>query len=609
MRALGSAGVILAVSLAAVGLLSRVPFTEDVYYCYRNLAWCWYPLNRLDPISCMWDLAPLGWRYLPLRSYTYVGSLPSLVYLPMFLLWPSPHSVRLLGLLSLALQAFLIGRLCGYGTLKAFLVLLAFMPYSFMLMLDLGPSIYPLTGIFVAIFLIQRWIASFESRPRIVYPVLLGVLLFAQIWIKLSFVYCLPGIALFMLYYVRTHRPSLTSAAAQRRLFIHSIVLASVGGILSAALLTARGRPPAGERYYQCARGVVDEAIGELPYAYTPWRQFLYLSKYFTNPLQAAHFVYRIRETVTPSGVLLCAVTVLLLGYGIVRLRGRDRFIATGLLSFGMVFAALLANPAAFGMHHVVLAYPFALLAVFAVLSGRRGDRAVRLLLAAFIALNGYQFYRMRGLDYREWDKATPGHALVPSFSPLNERLNAYASRYAFVHVDWGTYSIKALYGPRDQCNIAAWPLDSDEGVQSVRDICRHTGRRPMFIRMRERSGTDLAFLQEQFPGIVPMRLDFDAGEWGIWYQPLPRSRRYTQRMGCACDCPLRHRRAGDDPPAAGAPGRATRMMRAHSRSIPPAFPRSAGHSAPAAAVRATGAGIGTIAAPHARGGGNGHRT
>ncbi len=524
--AAAEAAAIVGISLAVVWLFSGVPFNNDSYAYYLNLVAVRSPLNALDPSTRLLDLAPLGWRYLPLRSYAYVGSLSSLLYLPLYLLWPSPHSARLMGLLMLGIQAAIFSRLFGLRARSCFAVLLLCMPYSFQHIVDTGPTAYPITIMCLIVLLARGWFRSLGKGGArgALYPAAIAALVFLGLWCKLSFVYYLPVIALFALHYAVENRGSLAGVAPRRRFLLHCIVLLYMCGIPTAVLLGAKMRPPAEGRYYQCATGVVDEALGELPYAYTPWRQFLYLSNRFTNPLQAAHFVYRIPRAATLSGVALCAVTVLLLGYGIVRLRGRERiirFIATGLLSSGMVLAALLANPAAFCMHHVVLAYPFALMAVFAVLSGLRGDRTARVLLAAFLALNGYQFCKMRGLDYREWEKAHHRHALVPSFGPLNERLNAYASRYVFVHVDWGTYSIKALYGPRDQCNIAAWPLDSDEGVQSVRDICRHTGRRPMFIRMRERSGTDLAFLEEQFPGIVPMRLRAGAGSWGVWYEPL----------------------------------------------------------------------------------------
>ena len=96
------------------------------------------------------------------------------------------------------------------------------------------------------------------------------------------------------------------------------------------------------------------------------------------------------------------------------------------------------------------------------------------------------------------------------------------------VHVDWGVEYIKALYGNRDQCNVAAWPMESDEVVRRVCDICRQTGRTPMFIRMKERSGTDLAFLKRNFWGLVPMQLDCDAGAWEIWCRPVRRWRRYS---------------------------------------------------------------------------------
>lgn len=524
--AAAEAAAIVGISLAAVWLFSGIPFNNDSFSSYLNLVALRSPLNALDPSTRMLDLAPLGWRYLPLRSYAYIGSISSLFYLPLYLLWPSPHSARLMGLLMLGIQAAIFSRLIGLRALSCFAVLLLCMPYSLLHILEPGATAYQITITCLIVLLARGWFRSLGTGGArgVLYPAAIAALVFLGIWCKLSFVCHLPAIALFMLLYAVENRRSLAGTAPRRRFLLHCIVVLYVCGIPTAALLGAKVRPPGEGRYYQCTADVVDEAVGELPYAYTPWRQFLYISNYFTNPLRAAHLAYRIPRTATLSGLMLCAVVVLLLGYGIVRLRDRERivrFIATGLLSCGMVLAALLANPAAFCMHHVVLAYPFALMAVLAVLSGLRGDMTVRVLLVAFLALNGYQFYRMPGLDYREWEKANPGHALVPSFGPLNERLNAYASRYVFVHVDWGLYYLKALYGSEDQCNLAVWPLDSERKVGLVRSICEKTGRRPLFIRIKERSGTDLAFLERHFPGIMPMELGFDAGSWGVWYEPL----------------------------------------------------------------------------------------
>ena len=196
-------------------------------------------------------------------------------------------------------------------------------------------------------------------------------------------------------------------------------------------------------------------------------------------------------------------------------------FIVANLLALAIMLIAILASPAAFSMHHVVLVYPFLIMAMFNILSELRGDKVISLLLLLFIVINIYQFYKLTGMDYREWERnQSPGHALVPRFQELNELLNRYSGDYVFVHVDWGFYSLKALYGNRDQCNVQSYHFCRQDQVRMVQEICRKTGRKAMFIRMKERSGTDPAFIREHFPGIVPMELNFDTGLWGVWYEP-----------------------------------------------------------------------------------------
>ena len=516
---------IVGISLAVVCLVSCVPFSQDSYFYYQNLAWARAPLTALDPFTRKWDLALYGARYLPLRSYTYVGSLPSLFYLPLFLLWPSPHSARLMGLFMIGLQAAILHRIFGFRTLACFALLLLCMPYSLQHIIDTGPTAYPITIMYLIVLLIGGWFRSTGKGGArgTVYPAAIAGLVLLGIWCKLSFIYYLPVIPLFMLHYAMENRRALATSAARKRLLLHCIVLVSIAGILTAALLGAKDR--SGEtRYYECAPLAVNAALDELPYAYTPWRQFVYISKYFTNPLQSSNFIYQIDHTATTSGIALCTTIVTLLAYGTLRLRRAKkevRFIAVNALAFTIVLIGLISNAAAFSMHHVIMVCPFVLMAMFTILSKLRGDRIISLLLALFLLLNAYQWYMLSALNYRGWEKAHRGHALVANFEPLNERLNAYSSRYVFVHTDWGLYSLKALYGNRGQCNIASWPLVSEDGVRLVKEICAKTRRRPMFIRIREGSGTDFDFLKKHFPGIVPMSLDFDAGSWELWYEPI----------------------------------------------------------------------------------------
>ena len=544
LKALGEATAILGISLLVVHLCSPLPHNIDTYLPYSNLAWWYYPLNKLDPLTRYYDLAlfpnfkslmpssspdllvriwnsiPFMDTYLPLRAFAYIGSLPSLLYFPFFLAWPSPHSLRFLGLIALALQALLICRIVRYDVLKCFLILLVSMPYSLLHFTDYGPTVFPLTLIYLIVYMIGKWLKAVgdEAALGLVYPPAIGGLVFAGIWIKLSFIFYVPVIALFILCYAIEQRPRMAIPGVRGRFLRHCGILVVTAGVLTGTLLNATDRVPGGH-YYQIAWRITQTALADGNYTYRITQHCADLLRLFLNPLKGASMICDVTHTVTPSGVMLCGVIITLLAYGAVRLRilKRDiRFVAVNALAFTLVLGVLISSPVAVAFHHLIMAYPFLVLALFSVFSELRGDRIVSALLVLFLALNLWQYCGLFGMDRREWVR--PG--TVTNYECLGEALDSHTRGYVFCHVDWGTYSIKALYGRKDQCNVWVWPVDSMETVQRVRDMCRKTGRRPMFIRMKENSSTDLEFLMRHFPGLVPMRLDCDAGAWGIWYQP-----------------------------------------------------------------------------------------
>ncbi len=562
LKALGEGAAILLISLLAVRLFVRVPYHMTVYSMYCNLAWLYYPLNGMEPLSRLWDLAlfpdfkflmpaaaphwmtalwdsiPLVDAYLPLRADVWIGSLQSLIYLPLFLLWPSPDSVRFLGLLFLALQALLIRRITGGDTLLIFAMLLAFMPYSFQHIIDVSMVAYQLTCLYIVVWLVTAWgrRAAREGRLHWRYPLGAGAATFLGIWFKLSFLFYLPAIALFVLRAAVALRPLLARPAGRRRFIAQCALMALAAGAPSAALLDAQPRVGTARHmiYYGISESCVRIGLEEGGFRYTPLGHLISISRYLTNPLRTAQDIYVTDVVATPSGVAALAAAALLFPYGAVRIRRRGGglgFLAVNAIALSFTTIAIVSHPAAAAMRHVILAYPFGILALFSIRAELSGDRVVTALFALLAALGLWHYHSLSGMGWDEWKRRHgTGYALVPNFTCLQEALDPHSGRYVFVHADWGTYNIKALYGPRDQCNVAAWPLDSMGTVLKVREICGRTGRRPMIIRMKENSSSDIHFLRRHFPGLVRLRMDCDADPWEIWYQPWPRSRRYLYR-------------------------------------------------------------------------------
>lgn len=517
---LSCASAVLLISLAVVYLYRRVPLRDDMYCFYSNIAWTYYPLNRLCWSSRYYDLAPVFNWYLPLRSYYYVGSLTSWIYYPLFLVWPSPDSVRLLGLIALGVEAMLVGRICRYGTFKSFLLMLLFMPYSNQHVIDTGPSAWQIVCMLLIILATERWVTALARNRRRCwhYPLSIALLTFTGVWSKLSFIFYLPIIPLFLLYHVGRERTALSRPSVQKRFFAQALLAIIVSGVLVGALLNSRVRV-GGKRYFAVAEDVSRDSVENHPAEYTPWKQVVYISRYFTNPLQSASLYCAIDSTISISGVLMLGCIALWLIRGAVVLHRRGdgiAFVVVNMLALLLMIAVIASFPGAYSMHHTLLGFPFLILPMVYILARVKRDRIIMVSLTAFMTINLLQFHSSFRLKY-----GRGGHIhLVPHFEAMNRTLAKHSAQYVFCHVDWGFYHLQSLYGSRDQCNVRAWPLDSVEGVGMVRDVCRRTGRRPMFIRLKERSGTDIAFLEEHFPGVAPMTPGFDAGKWEIWYVP-----------------------------------------------------------------------------------------
>lgn len=536
LKALGEATAILGISLLVVFLFSHVPLTADSYVAYTNLAWEHYPLNKLEWQSKIFHLAPLGGYYLPLRADMYIGSINSLLYYPMFLIWPSPHSVRLLQLIALGIQAVLICRLTNYNRLKCFLILIAFMPYSFSHIVDVSVTGFQLTAAYLLIFLTAAWGRSLgrDESWCWAYPACIGLIMFLGIWAKLQFISFWPVTGIFVLAAAMENRDLLAQARERGRFIRHCVSIAVIAGFPTWILLNSWCGSCGVSKIRYCEWGpkFIKIAMEEGNYEYAPLRHLIGVLKYVTNPLQSAEFIYCTDAKITVSGVALCAVTAALLAYGIVRLRisgMAHRFIAANACAVAVLIAIIACHPGMCAMRHVIMVYPFVLLSIFYIRAQLPRDRTVTVLLSAFVILNLWQYYQLTRMDYRSWERRQrPGYALVPNFDGLQKALDPHSASHVYVHVDWGVYYIKALYGNRDQCNLAMWPLDSIDAVRRVRAICGKIGRRPMFVRMKERSSTDLAFLKRYFPELVPLDLGCDAGPWEVWYQRSKRSRRYT---------------------------------------------------------------------------------
>ena len=265
---------------------SYVPFHMAEFLPYHAISCNYYPLNALNTFrkSCaVVDLAPIPGYYLPLRSFKYIGSSPSLIYFPLFKLWLSPYSVRLMGLAMLAIQAFLLYKLFHINLLISFLLLLFCMPYSFQHIVDERPIAMHTTSIFLLYFLIQRWIISIEigRKQSWKFSFLIGLVIFLGIWTKISYFFLIPGVFIFICYFVMTKKHIFDDRLKSKQLVKDSILLLIIAITPSFLLFNSADRE--GHKYYEHILNAQNISFKGLPAHF--WDK---LALYIFDPLATA---------------------------------------------------------------------------------------------------------------------------------------------------------------------------------------------------------------------------------------------------------------------------------------------------------------------------------
>ncbi|MEM2916214.1 MAG: hypothetical protein QXT19_02565, partial [Candidatus Woesearchaeota archaeon] len=200
--------LIAAVSIVLV-FSEFVPYNMDEFSMYRRIMCLHYENNSLNTFKedCHgYDLDFINTGIvLPLRENAYMGSLTSLVYYPLFLVWKSPNSVRFLGLVFLLLQALLISKMFRLRAEYAFLGLVLFFPYFFQHIVDTGNVGLQCLGVFAIVFLLNKWLKTCKIK----YAALIGLAVFLGVWTKLTFLWMLPGLFLVFVYELISNKPHL----------------------------------------------------------------------------------------------------------------------------------------------------------------------------------------------------------------------------------------------------------------------------------------------------------------------------------------------------------------------------------------------------------------
>ena len=516
-----------------------VPFNMDEFG-YDHVICCQnYPLNNLNTINkihCFreacnaYDLALLPDHYLPLRSFAYVGIVQSTLYYPIFLLWHSPHSARLFGLIMLAVQAFLLHRLFKTDILISYIFLLFFMSYSFVHIVDTGPVTFQTTSSFLICYLSLQWAQSLKANEKLSwrYPLSIGIILFLGVWTKLAYFFMLPALILIISYPFIIDIKEFCSPSKLKIFLRDLLILIGSALIPTFILLNSTGRD--GGKYYQMIYN--SNKLGILDLIKVPT-----LTSYFTDPLKAGNRIYKfdhnpfsvydylehplravdhiIHTQGVPEGILLIFLGVFFIFWGVKLLRTRNiktSFIFLNLFCFLLTIFVMSKCADVQFLHHVVLSMPFLVIALFYLYS-KIDDRKFKLIFALFfLTINVILYVKLPQLSYRS--EVVPS-SMIQNNEFLNEK---FSDKYVFIVIDWGIYYIKALFGKKNQCVLYLDPLNDKRQIVEIRKVLNKTNRKALFI-CRTDSHSDLNLLKTQFPSLVKLRTPFDTGQWQIFYE------------------------------------------------------------------------------------------
>ncbi len=532
--------------LAIVYLLAfarHLPYHMDEFLGFHALACAHYPHNDLNTFksSCSgYDLAPWGEEYRPLRSYDYVGSLPSLLYWPLFRLFPAPWSARLLGPLALAVQALLVHRLFGLRPVLAYALLLSFLPYSIGHTVDFGTLVPQTTSVFAITYWVGRWGAALREgrRSSPVYPILAGLAVFLAIWSKLAYFFVVPGLCLAVgAQLLAARRAEPPPRGKGRRMALEALLGAATAIVPTLLLLAAHTR--SGTAYY---RVITESRVLPLTEPLALAERFAaHFLPFLLNPLRSANVSVAVPERWSVAGLLLLALAVALLLAGFIGPLARDRAArgrVLGLLAAsGLTLLLVTLSERSWASHHVALAAPFVLLAGFETLSRLPRTPWKRSGVAAFLLVSLWLHAQLLRLP----PTTRASHQLPAINAELNRE---FAATHVLVLVDWGLYYVKSLYGPREQAVLHHWRLLRPAQLAEIEAVAARLGR-PLAFVGRRRSSSDWELIRSREPALVEHRASVPMDDWIVLYQPLPirpapvLSKGYGASSSTACSrCP-----------------------------------------------------------------------
>jgi hypothetical protein len=473
--------------LIAALIMCYVPPDMDDYNQYHALA-CWhYPYSSLNvfaiPCAGKMNLKLWGGIIWP-RSYWYVGAAYSLLYYPLFMLWPQWQSTVLLGIVIMIPGVLSASRLLKVSLPVTLLVLCGTFPVMYYVLRDYGQITLQFSLLYLIPWALYKAATGLRVRAWLPFSMLAGFLLAMGVESKPLFCYFVPSIAIVTLAFCRPIKPGLS-------LFLFLLRRFAPGMALCVFLLTLlfTGVDGNGVAYYRQLAGLVpmpgvpaalitDTASGIPNYyinkevlAPSVWEQshgvlqgllrakHLLGAFWFDFP-NAARFSYGMNVPLNlpfdwrgilqtmPFWLIFGFVTVVYLTKCRIKEPPQTLLCVVALLVASAVgVVAVSMNIYAIKAHHVLQPFYY-LLGAFAIML----EAIYRHLRKHFVFIVAMLLTSQIGCAY-----------YVTSLEPLPrynwERIemldfitsHQLAEKSVIDNLDWGVYYLASLYGPKDQ--------------------------------------------------------------------------------------------------------------------------------------------------------------
>ncbi|HXK09174.1 MAG TPA: hypothetical protein VMT70_06000 [Vicinamibacteria bacterium] len=445
---------------------------------------------------------PFTETLLPLRSYLYTGSFPSLPFYPFWRLLDAPVAARVQGAIFFFLVVLMAGRLLRARPSSVLLAALVYPVLLATFLVDEGPVGLSAVLLLAALLAARRALAG-ESRSRpVAWAVLAGLALFLGLWTKLVFAWWLPAFVAFAL--AETGAQGGWTALARHR---RAVLAGTAAVVLPTTVLLAsvdrEGRPYAavlGQGKVSAEPERVQAAAGRL----TP---------YLVDGARVAPRNVLLPRSLLDPLPLALAVSILLLA---TRRREKRRAVAAWTAVAALTFVLASSSEYSQWPHH--FAFPL-LLFVFALALALEGLGGRARLGVAVVVLLFWGTLALR------WPSATfPGES-----SPAKDELLRFVRARGLdrqslqLHASWGTYYIAQLFGDRERLLLyMRSATDDPKRLELARAAAAARGRSVLLLSSRR-------WEKIQSPAVAavlgPPQATWRFGDWwAVEYDPLRSS-------------------------------------------------------------------------------------